>query len=298
MMGGDPIDSCRESSNKYVHAIVARSGSSFYWAMRFLPLLQRQALFAVYAFCREIDDIADGAGSETDKISDLNVWREEIRLVYEEGSPKTRIGIALYNVRREFNIERKHLDAVIDGMVMDVRGPIVAPSFGQLDNYCELVAGAVGHLCMQIFGESEESAIRVINSLSRALQFTNILRDLYEDALMGRLYLPRELLADYDISDDTPLNVVSNPKVAAVCTKMAEMASHEFEEAKEALSQCNRRTKKSLHVMIAVYQGTLSRMKKTEWSGIAQPRHRSLVGNTWVRIRKLAIALRYGVFCE
>ncbi len=89
MMNGQQIDYSDESNNKYVHAIVVRSGSSFYWAMRFLPLPQRQALFAVYAFCREIDDVADGKASKIDKIADLGVWRDEIRLIYEDGHPKT-----------------------------------------------------------------------------------------------------------------------------------------------------------------------------------------------------------------
>jgi len=296
MMNGQQIDYSDESNNKYVHAIVVRSGSSFYWAMRFLPLPQRQALFAVYAFCREIDDVADGKASKIDKIADLGVWRDEIRLIYEDGHPKTILGAALYNARREFNIERQHLDAVIDGMEMDVHGPIVAPTFAQLDIYCQLVAGSVGHLCMQIFGDSGRPSIRVINSLSRALQFTNILRDLYEDALMGRVYLPRELLADCNISDYTPLKVVSNPRVPAVCTAMAEIADRNFQEAIEALSACNRRVKKPVRVMIAVYQRTLWRMRRTEWMGVAHPRRQSLVVKTLIRIEKLAIALRYGIF--
>src|SRR5215471_1001046 len=164
------------------------SGSSFYNAMRILPRVQRDAMFEIYSFCRQVDDIADSSGPRAVRREQLDRWRSDIDALYAGTTvPRTQ---GLLAPMRDFGLRREDFHAVIDGMEMDVVSDIRAPDDATLDLYCNRVASAVGRLSVRVFGMDEHDGVALAHHLGRALQLTNVLRDLDEDASLGRLYLP------------------------------------------------------------------------------------------------------------
>ena len=192
-------DALRETIRHRVEA----AGTSFYWAMRLLPRDRRNGMYAIYAFCREVDDIADGDRPVEHKLAALAGWREEIEALYD-GRPRHLVARALSGPVRRYALRKEDFLAILAGMEMDARGDIRAPDLATLDLYCARVASAVGHLSVHIFGDSSDAAHAVAESLGRALQLTNILRDLAEDAARQRLYLPREILDRHGIRGADP----------------------------------------------------------------------------------------------
>ena len=193
-----------EAAALHAREVVTKSGTSFGLGMKILPKARREAMFAIYAFCREIDDIADEGGTHAEKIAGLNGWRDEIERLYA-GAPTYPTARALAGPIEQFDLPKEEFILLIEGMEMDANGPVVAPSWEELFAYCRRVAGAVGLLSMRAFGApNNQTADRFALSLADALQTTNILRDVREDAEMGRLYLPRPLLEKYEIPTDDP----------------------------------------------------------------------------------------------
>ena len=270
-----------------MRAITEAAQSSFFWAIRFLPRKRREAMFAVYAFCREVDDIADGDEAESGKLARLARWREEIARLYA-GAPSLPTARALAGPVREFGLARDDFLAVIEGMEMDVRGVMRAPPQAELDAYCDRVAGAVGLLSIRVFGADSPRARDFALALGRALQCTNILRDLDEDASLGRLYLPREMLAAQGIRSAEPEAVLADPALPAVCAAFAELAARQFAAAEAALADCPGRALRPAIVMMVVYRRLLDRMRRNGWSAARRP--------VWLsKPEKLWIAFRHGI---
>ncbi len=273
-----------------VRETVTAAGSSFYWAMRLLPPERRDAIFAAYAFAREVDDIADGDDSDEVKQAGLIAWRQEIDALYDgvPGHPITRV---LAPAIDSFGLEKKDFIALIDGMEMDGLGPIRAPSMDDLILYCDRVACAVGRLCVCIFGEPGPAGQAVADHLGLALQLTNILRDIEEDADMGRLYLPRELLAGAGIESTDPMTVIGDPRLRDVCRTLARRADEEFRLAEAAIARCSRKAMRPAIIMMMVYRKTLDRLLAEDWDYLPHsPR------NGVSKLEKLWIAVRYGLF--
>jgi phytoene synthase len=274
-----------------IAARVRAASSSFYWAMRLLPGERRRAIFAVYAFCREVDDIADEPGSLSDKLAALDAWRGEIDAVFA-GEPHHPVGAALAAARTRFDLRRDDLLAVIDGMEMDACGPIVAPEAQTLDLYCDRVAAAVGRSCVRIFGEGGEAGLRLAHHLGRALQLTNIARDVAEDAASGRLYLPRDILTAHGLPPGPPEAVMRHPRYPAAWRALAARAAFEFAAADQAFAGCDARRVRPARIMGEIYRLNLQRMMALDDAAIADP----AVGKRRVgRLTKLAIALRHGL---
>lgn len=271
----------------HVDQIVQRSRSSFYWAMRLLPTAKRQAMFAIYAYCRELDDIADEPAPIEQKRQEIAAWRQEVNAVYA-GQATTKLGRTLDLVRQNYPIRREDLVAVIDGVETDAEGPVVRPPMADLELYCDRVAGAVGRLSVAIFGAHGPSGEALAQSLGRALQFTNILRDVTEDACEGRVYLPDELLLSAGIDARTPAEIVSHPALADVCAAMADQAHGYFRQADQALEACDRRSVRPAAVMMVSYRRLLSRMERRGWPQRG-PKARLPAGE------KLVIGLYYGL---
>ena len=244
---------------------VQSAGSSFYWAMRFVSRAKSDALFAIYAFCREVDDIADGSASASEKMAALAVWRGRIARLYEGGVVDVPVARALAPVIPQFNLARADFEAVIAGMEMDAAGPVVAPSLATLDLYCDRVASAVGRLCIRVFGESGPSGLAVAYHLGRALQLTNILRDVVEDAGIDRLYLPAELLAARGVIVTSPRDVLRHPHICRVIGDVGTVATQAFVDAEIALAQCDARAMRPAVVMMRVYRRTLERLRAEGW---------------------------------
>jgi len=267
---------------------VEAAGTSFYWAMRLLPEARRNAMYAIYAFCREVDDIADDDDRPAgQKLAALAQWRAEIEALFD-GEPRHLLARALLEPVRRYALRRRDFHAVIDGMEMDAREAIRAPGLAVLDLYCGRVAGAVGHLSVHIFGDPSEAAHEVAESLGRALQLTNILRDLDEDARRGRLYLPREILDRHGIGSSDPLQVLPHPALPAACRELAMLAEDHFGASRRAMARCRRRAMRPAALMGAVYRATLAELVRRGWR---DPSARISLSRSY----KLWLVLRHGL---
>jgi phytoene synthase len=270
-----------------VEAIVRRAGTSFYQGMRVLPPDRRHAMYAIYGFCRIVDDIADEDGSLPDKLAGLQGWRERILGLYrgESDGPVTRV---LVLAVQRFSLRADDFIAVIDGMQMDCETAIVAPDVATLELYCDRVATAVGRLSVRAFGDASPAADRVAQALGRALQLTNILRDLQEDAERGRLYLPREVLDPAGVPHD-PTAALASPGLPQACARLADRAQGYFRTAQAGMRLCDRQAMRPARLMGATYAAILSRLERSGWRNLNERVGLSL----W---QKLWLLCRYGLF--
>jgi presqualene diphosphate synthase len=261
------------------------SGSSFYTAMRILPLAQRDAMFAIYGFCRQVDDIADAHGPRDERLAKLAAWRSDIKALYR-GSVTARTS-DLAGPVRDYGLDQADFLAVIDGMEIDVIADVQAPTWPELDLYCDRVASAVGRLSVRIFGLENKAGRELAHHLGRALQLTNILRDLDEDAAAGRLYLPQEALAEAGIDAADPSVVLTSPSLHRACAQLVEVARNHFNRADEIMSCAPRRAVRAPRIMGAVYRLMLEHLTMR---GFAPPRRPIRLG----RPRLVWIIMRYG----
>jgi squalene synthase HpnD len=256
------------------------SGSSFYAGMRVLPKAEREAMYAVYAFCRQVDDIADDEGGKReDRAAALDAWRADIDALYAGRDPGQAALLA--EAVKRFKLEKVDFIAVIDGMAMDVEEDVRWPPFDTLDLYCDRVASAVGRLSVKIFGMEREPGIALAYHLGRALQFTNILRDIDEDATIGRVYLPREPLDAAGVTFGDPLVLVADPQIDGACRMLAAKAHEHFAAAQAILAARPRGHLLAPRLMAAVYEPILRRMEAAGWG---TPRTR-------IRVNKPALLL-------
>jgi squalene synthase HpnD len=263
-------------------------GSSFYAAMKLLPKAERDAMFAIYAFCRAVDDIADdGIGTRDERHIALDAWRADLESLYSGGTAGRAAFLA--DAIRRYDLRKEDFLTVIDGMDMDVAEDIRAPSLETLDLYCERVASAVGRLSIKVFGMEEAPGFDLAHHLGRALQLTNILRDLDEDARIGRLYLPREYLQAAGIATTEPLKAIATPAVDVACRKLAKLAHCRYEDAMRVLRARQRGRLRAPRLMGAVYSEILREMERQGW---APPRHRVRLSKP----RLARIVLAHGLF--
>ncbi|HVO02235.1 MAG TPA: presqualene diphosphate synthase HpnD [Candidatus Cybelea sp.] len=267
-----------------IAAKVQASGTSFYSAMRMLPAERRNAMYAIYTFCREVDDIADEAAPLEEKRAALEEWRAEIDRLYG-GKPLKPVARALMEPVKSYALRKQDFLAVIDGMEMDAEQDIVAPDIATLDLYCDRVASAVGHLSVRAFGANEPEADVVAHHLGRALQLTNILRDIAEDAERGRLYLPRELLEQQGIPYADLKSVLTHPKLRKVCRDVAILALDHFSKARAAMDRCAKGPMRPAAVMGAVYRAILKRLVATDWQQLDKPVKLPKWQKAWLAIR-------------
>ncbi|WP_340119271.1 presqualene diphosphate synthase HpnD [Pelagibius sp. 7325] len=273
-----------ETAEAHVRSVATRSGSSFLWGMRLLPRPRRAAMYAIYAFCREVDDIADEGGTPEQKQRDLAAWREEIERLYA-GRPTCPTTRALLHPIKVYNLPKEEFLAVIDGMEMDAREDIRAPSLEDFRLYCRRVAGAVGVLSVHAFGANEPEARDLALAEGDALQFTNILRDVAEDAERGRLYLPRELLRRHGIESDDPMTVLHDPRLPAVCRDLAALAEERFTEAERLMARCRRGPMRPARIMLAVYRRLLHRLRQDDWQDVTARVSLPKAEKLWIALR-------------
>jgi squalene synthase HpnD len=238
----------------------AASGSSFAAGMKVLPKAEREAMYAVYGFCRLVDDIAD---EQLLPIAEqqvaLDAWRGHVRALYAGGD----LGPAAMLVEpvARYGLAEADFQAVIDGMQMDLEG-LRGPSMATLDLYCDRVASAVGRLSVKIFGMEDAPGRELAHHLGRALQLTNILRDVDEDADMGRLYLPDELLAEAGVASRDPAEAVADPRLDGVCHALAQVAEAHYARAGEVLAARPAGRLAAPRLMAAAYAGVLKSMRR------------------------------------
>lgn len=229
-------------------------GSSFYTAMRIMPKNQRQAMYEIYHFCRAVDDIADEEGDITTRRNELHTWRDTFETLYNpyEGAVVKRPALA--EAINTFHLRKEDFIAVIDGMQMDLDGPIVAPDLATLMLYCDRVACAVGRLSACVFGLKPDDGIELAHHLGNALQLTNILRDIDEDAAIGRLYLPREFLHEADIMAADIPSIITHPNLSQVCERIAQMAKTHFAKANDVMLRYPHKIVRTPRVMSEAYR--------------------------------------------
>lgn len=282
-----------EEAKAEARAAVKRSATSFAAGMRILSRERREGMHAIYAFCREVDDIADGDQSAEDKRLSLAAWRAEIDRIYA-GAPTSPAGIALMGPVQRYGLDRNEFLLIIEGMEMDAAGPIVAPSMQTLLAYTRRVAGAVGMLSMPTFGAPKGEASRDFAlSLGDALQLTNILRDVGEDAAIGRLYLPRELLEKHGapLTAQAVLDLIGRERsgaLALVGRDLGAVARAKFADARRALKALDWRVVRPALLMMGVYETYLQRLEARGWEKIGAAVCLS-------KVEKAAIAARWYV---
>jgi phytoene synthase len=275
------------AAEAHVRAVVMGSGTSFYWGMRLLPAARRKAMYAIYAFCREVDDVADGDTPLEAKLGELAGWRREVHALFT-GRPSRPTTLALLDPIARFGLPAGEFHAMIDGMEMDAAGMMRAPPMHELIRYCRCVAGAVGLLSIRVFGADGAAVRRGALALGEALQLTNILRDLAEDAGRGRLYLPRELLEQHRISGTDPTRALRDPGLPEVCEALAARARKRFADAERHFGRSDRRALRPALVMMHVYRRTLDRLIARGWRQLEHPVRLATPERLW-------LALRYGL---
>jgi presqualene diphosphate synthase len=243
---------------------------SFFVTSRLLPVQRREAMQALHAFCREVKGIADSEGSRSLKHTLLSDWRNEIAHLYA-GYPQHTVTGRLSDAIRRYGLQRGDFLSIIDGMEMDARKEIRAPSFAELDRYCELVAVAIGRLSMRILSDETPTGERIAAELGRAMQLTDILRDLAEDAARHRLYLPRELLRAHGIFATIPSWVLAQPALPDVCRDLAALAEGHYSAAAEAIAVCPRWNMRPAAVILGIYRALLHELLAGGWRHLDKP---------------------------
>jgi phytoene synthase len=254
--------------------------------MRILPADQRDAMFQIYSFCRQVDDIADSDGPREERLAEIDRWRRDIDALYA-GNPPARVKDYVGPVK-QFGLKREDFIAIIDGMEMDIPADIRAPDEKTLDLYCDRVASAVGRLSVRVFGLPENDGILLAHHLGRALQLTNILRDIDEDAGIGRLYLPREALLAAGIASSDPTVVAADPNVPKACAPLIAQAREHFAKSDEIMARNPRRAVRAPRIMSKYYHTILDRLVAR---GFAPPRQPVKLS----KAAKMLILLRYAV---
>jgi phytoene synthase len=266
----------------------AAAGSSFYVAMRVLPAPQREAMFGIYAFCRAVDDIADGDAPAAERRAGLERWRCAIDACYEREPAPGQAALRRYI--ETFDLAREDFQSVIDGMMMDADGEgICAPDAATLDLYCDRVASSVGRLSVRVFGMPRADGAELAHHLGRALQLTNILRDIDEDAGRGRMYLPREALEDSGVDLGTAGEIAAHPGLAGACDAVAALAVRHFCEADAVFGRIRCRAARAPRIMEEAYRALLERLLARGWD---RPRMPVKVP----RLQRAGIFLRYAFF--
>jgi presqualene diphosphate synthase len=267
---------------------VHRARSNFYMAMRLMPAQQRAAMFAIYAFARALDDVADGPGSHDDKHHALDAWRDELARAYD-CTATTPIGIALASAVKAYDLPRSEFEELILGMEMDLADEMHAPSLAMLDLYCRRVAGSIGFLALRVFGCDTPPERAFAMSLGAALQLTNIARDIEEDGARGRLYVPREILDAIDAGTIDPRRIGAHPRFGEIRDRVCALAGAAFAAAERALEECpSRRRLWPALAMMAIYRRVLSRVAAAPpGSGrVRVPSHVQL----WTALRAMVLA--------
>ena len=243
---------------------------SFSWPVHLLPVQRRKAAYKVYNFCCEMDAIADGEASPSLKQIHFMNWRSEITRLHG-GQPRHPVTLGLSKAIHEYGLRCRDFLAIIDGAEMKARTDIRAPSVAQLDHYCECAAVAPSRLLLRVFGDESPAAERVAEQLGRALQFTNILRDLAWDAERHRLFLPRGLLRAHGIFATEPSCVLAEPELSDVCRDFALRAEFHYAAAAEAIAACSRSTMRPAAVMLDIHRALLDELLGRGWRRLDEP---------------------------
>jgi len=253
---------------QYVQQKAAASGSSFYYAFLFLPRPRRAAITAFYAFCREVDDVVDEMVDPGVARTKLAWWQTEVARAYA-GQPSHPVMQALMPLAARYGIEQRHLQAIIEGCQMDLEQTRYL-DFPGLQRYCHLVAGIVGEVSARIFGQADDATTAYAHKLGLAFQLTNIIRDVGEDALRGRIYLPVSDLQQFDVKAHELLRRSYSDQFTALMRFQAERAHRMYDEALALLPPAERRAQKPGLMMASIYRTLLREIERDNFRVLHQ----------------------------
>lgn len=275
------------SPDQYCQDKAARSGSSFYYSFLFLPKQQRRAITALYAFCREVDDVVDECSDAELARTKLAWWREEVAALFQ-GKPQHPVSQALVSAVKNFHLPEARFNEIIDGMEMDLVKTRYA-NFDELALYCHRVAGVVGLMAAEIFGSTKPETLHYAENLGTAFQLTNIIRDVGEDAQRDRIYFPLDELSRFNVDPSDILNARNSPELKSFIQFQIERAHHYYAQAMNALPASDRRAQRPGLIMAGIYRALLQRIEartRTQDDDILKSR------TSMTPIRKLWIAWR------
>ncbi|MDR2188244.1 MAG: presqualene diphosphate synthase HpnD [Azonexus sp.] len=271
------------NADQYCQEKCAASGSSFYYSFLFLPPPQRRAIMALYAFCREVDDVVDECRDLAIASAKLAWWRQEVGRM-ADSQPQHPVGLALQAAGRQFNLPAAELLEIIDGMAMDLQQARY-PDFASLAHYCYRVASVVGLLAAGIFGYRDERTRQYARDLGMAFQLTNIIRDLGEDARRGRIYIPQDELQRFGVAAADILNAHYSDNFTALMQFQYERAAQYYTQALAELPPADRKNQRPGLIMAAIYRTLLEEIRAAQF----QTLHQRI---TLTPVRKLWLALK------
>jgi len=251
------------SPDRYCQEKAASSGSSFYYSFLFLPPDQRQAITALYAFCREVDDVVDECSDVGVARTKLDWWRSEIERCFND-NPTHPVTCALLTPVQTRNLPKEYFQEIIDGMAMDLENNRYE-SFSDLALYCHRVAGVVGLLSAEIFGYRDHQTLKYAETLGTAFQLTNILRDVREDAERGRIYLPLDEMLEYKVNPHDLLSLKPGEGMHALCHHQAQRAHDYYQRAIDYLPDTDRETQRTGLIMAAIYRTLLHEIETDDY---------------------------------
>lgn len=253
-----------EESQSYCQSLTQSSGSSFYHAFRFLPDDQRLAMTALYAFCREVDDVVDENLDENTARKELDEWREHIRKLYD-GELTHPVTVALADAMQAFDLQEPYFQELIDGMEMDLDQQRYE-TIKDLTLYCYRVASVVGLLSSEIFGYTNRKTLKYAHDLGLAFQFTNILRDVKEDSERGRIYIPMEELEQFNVPVEHLKMNTTSPEAKRLFQFQAERAQSYYDKAFDQLPEEDRYSQRTGIIMSAVYHRILDEIQRQDYT--------------------------------
>ncbi|MGA0572349.1 presqualene diphosphate synthase HpnD [Variovorax sp. VNK109] len=274
---------------QYVQQKAAASGSSFYYAFLFLPKTRRAAITAFYAFCREVDDVVDEVSDPGVAATKLAWWQNEVARAFA-GQPSHPVMQALMPLAAVHGIEQRHLLAVIEGCQMDLSQNRYL-DFPGLERYCHLVAGIVGEVAARIFGQTEDATTAYAHKLGLAFQLTNIIRDVGEDAMRGRIYLPVNELQQFDVKANELLKREYSPRFTALMKFQADRAHRIYDEAFALLPDADRRTQKPGLMMASIYRTLLREIERDGFQVLHQRVSLTPLRKFWLAWKVQALGL-------
>ena len=277
-----PLDYCREKAQT--------SHSNFLASFRFLPPAQRDAITVLYAYCRELDDIADEYSDPSVARATLAWWRQDLAKAYQaHATPEHPVNQALRSIHPVFRLPESELTDIINGMEMDLHHSRYA-TFDDLQYYCYRVAGVVGRLIARILGYTQDTTLQYAQTLGLALQLTNIIRDVGEDARMGRIYLPQDELSQFGVSETSILAATPTPEFAALMQFQFNRARDTYRQAVALLPAADKKAQKAGLIMASIYHALLLEIERDGLANVL--RYKIRIPNP----RKMRIALKTWLF--
>ena len=260
------------------------SGRTVFWGMQFLPKAKREALYTLLAFVRHLEDVVESPVALAEKQEILSMWREEMDNIFERRVPATDIGRRIYKNCMRFKLPKAEFLNLVDSISANIDNPLKAPTLKQLSGYCRGVGGMTGSLSLRVFGCTDEQTIRELStSLGLAVQITNILLNVKEDAQNGRLYIPQELLEKAGISATDPKSVVVDKNLAAARRELARIAAENYRKVYEILKKQEKTTARPIRLITDLYRKYFDIMEKRGWE-IISPKPRV---SKWCKLRIL-----------